>query len=201
MNSCCNNSKIDFANPFRMLFELKSGISPHSNPTRRTLSDMNGMYLDEKTYSEMIENNNPLVYEFYELGAPADSGDVAFGTSTVYSGKVGNEYFMTKGHFHSILDTAEVYFCLSGQGVMLMETPEGDWHVEEFIPGAAVYCPRRYAHRSINTGNEPLVTFFAFRADAGHDYGSIENRGFRKLLIESNGNPIIIDNPNWQSNK
>ena len=42
-----------------------------------------------------------------------------------YPGKVGDEYFMTKGHFHTILETCEVYYTLSGQGAMLMETPEG----------------------------------------------------------------------------
>jgi len=201
MSSKESQIKIDFTNPFRMLFELRNGISPHSAPTRRKLSNMKGMYADINAFSDMVKNEDPLVYEFYELGAPANSGDVAFGTSIIYPGKVGNEYFMTKGHFHSIIDTAEVYLCLSGQGVMLMETPEGDWHVEEFLPGAAVYCPKRYAHRSINTGRIPLVTFFAFRADAGHDYGSIESRGFRKLMIESNGNPMIIDNINWKTNK
>jgi len=200
MNTCCNKNKIDFSNPFRMLFELKNGISPHGDPTRRKLSNMKSMYADTNAFSEMIKNEDPLVYEFYELGAPEDAGDIAFGTSIVYPGKVGDEYFMTKGHFHSIIDTAEVYFCLSGQGVMLMETPEGDWHVEEFVPGSAVYCPKKYAHRSINTGNEPLVTFFAFRADAGHDYGTIETNGFRKLLVEKDGNPIIIDNPRWKRN-
>jgi glucose-6-phosphate isomerase len=201
MSINANNSKIDFTYPFRMLFEFKNGMSPYGVPTQRRLSNMKGMYADIKAFSEMVNNHDPLVYEFYELGAPSDPGDIAFGTSIVYPGKVGNEYFMTKGHFHSILNTAEVYFCLSGQGVMLMETPEGEWNVEEFTPGSAVYCPKRYAHRSINTGNVPLVTFFAFRADAGHDYGSIESRGFRKLLIESNGNPMIIDNPHWKVNQ
>jgi glucose-6-phosphate isomerase len=200
MNFGYDKSKIDFTIPFRMLFDLRSGISPQGKPSQRKLSHMKGMYADLKAYSEMLGTQDPLVYEFYELGAPVDKGDIAFGTSIVYPGKVGNEYFMTKGHFHSILDTAEVYFCLSGQGLMLMETPEGDWYVEEFTQGSAVYCPKRYAHRSINTGDEPLVTFFAFRADAGHDYGSIEKRGFRKLLIESNGNPMIIDNPHWKIN-
>ena len=32
-------------------------------------------------------------------------------------------YFMTKGHFHTILDTSEIYYGLSGHGMMLMETP------------------------------------------------------------------------------
>lgn len=199
MSSCCNRNKIDFNYPFRLLFDLKSGKSLLSSPTQRKLSNMKGMYDDVKAYSEMLEVHDPLVYEFYELGAPEDAGDVAFGTSIVYPGKVGDEFFMTKGHFHSIIDTAEVYYCLSGQGVMLMETPEGAWHVEDLIPGSAVYCPKRYAHRSINTGSEPLVTFFAFRADAGHDYGTIETNGFRKLLVEKDGNPIVIDNPRWKS--
>ncbi len=71
---------------------------------------------------------------------------------------------MTKGHFHTILDTGEVYYCLAGQGAMLMETPEGEVSLVEMKPGEAVYVPPRWAHRSINTGKEPLVTFFAFLA-------------------------------------
>lgn len=198
MSSGSNGNKINFSNPFKMLYDLKSGLSPKNEPTRRKLSNMKNMYDDTDAFSEILKSSDPLVYEFYELGAPDDTGDVAFGTSIVYPGKVGNEYFMTKGHFHSVIDTAEVYLCLSGKGVMLMETPEGDWHAEEMIPGSAVYCPKRYAHRSINTGNEPLVTFFAFRADAGHDYGTIETTGFRKLLVEKEGNATIVDNPRWK---
>ena len=59
--------------------------------------------------------------------------------------------------------------------------------------------PERYAHRSINVSDtEPLRTFFVFRADAGHDYGTIETKGYRKLLVEKNGEPTIIDNPKWK---
>jgi glucose-6-phosphate isomerase len=58
--------------------------------------------------------------------------------------------------------------------------------------------PARYAHRSINVSpDEPLKTFFVFRGDAGHDYGSIERKGFRKLMVERDGAPAIIDNPKW----
>ena len=99
-------------------------------------------------------------------------------------GKVGDEYFMTKGHFHTILDTGEVYYCLSGHGYMLLESPEGDWSLQEMTAGEAVYVPKRYAHRSINIGDTPLVTFFVFRGDAGHDYGTIETKGYRNLVVE-----------------
>ena len=146
----------------------------------------------------MVADHNPLVYEFYELGMPADAGDLAFGTSITYPGTVGGEYFMTKGHFHSILETAEVYYCLQGHGYMLMENPEGKWDYQEVTPGNAVYVPKRFAHRSINIGNDPFVTFFCFRGDAGHDYKTIETTGFRKVVVEKDGKPEIINNPGWE---
>jgi glucose-6-phosphate isomerase len=105
---------------------------------------------------------------------------------------------MTKGHFHTILETAEVYYTLSGEGGMLLENPEGDTSFQVLSPGRAVYVPPRYAHRSVNTGKVPLVTFFAFRGDAGHNYGAIETKGYRKLVIEgTNGTYEIINNPKW----
>ena len=126
------------------------------------------MYADGEACDALIAADDPLVYEFYEMGLPEEPSEIAFGASITYPGKVGDEYFMTKGHFHTILETAEVYYCLSGQGMMLMENPEGEWEARELTPGSALYVPARYAHRSINTGSDgPLVTFFAFRADAG----------------------------------
>ncbi|MBX6381423.1 MAG: glucose-6-phosphate isomerase [Microbispora sp.] len=179
-------------------FDLVSGLTADRPSLRRRLSDMAGMYADVEAARAQVEKDDVLVYEFYDMGVPETSGDVAYGTSITYPGKVGDEYHMTKGHFHSVLDTGEVYFCLRGSGYMLMENPEGDWQAAEFKPGQAVYVPRRYAHRSINTSaTEPLITFFAFPGHAGHDYGTIETRGFRKLCVERDGKPVFIDNPRW----
>lgn len=125
-------------------------------------------------------------------------GVLQFGTTILYPGKVGEEYFMTKGHFHTILDTSEIYYGLSGHGMMLMETPEGQVDWKEIGPGEALYVPGRWAHRSINTGTEPLVMFFVYRGDAGHDYGTIEEKGYRKLVVERDGRPAVIDNPKWK---
>lgn len=183
---------------FSLFFDADTGLVPGRSPTQRRLSAMKGMYADAVAFDAAVAAGDPLVYEFYELGLPAHPGDLAFGTSIVYPGKVGNEYFMTKGHFHAVVDTAEVYHCLRGQGRMVMQSPEGEPDVQTFTPGTAVYVPRRFAHRSVNvSAAEPLVTFFVFRADAGHDYGSIETRGMRKLVVEQNGKPITIDSPKW----
>lgn len=181
-------------------FDLTNGLSPDAKPIQRRLSEMAGMYADEAVRGAMTEQDDPLVYEFHDLGVPERPGAIAYGTSIVYAGKVGDEYYMTKGHFHSILETAEVYYCLQGRGVMLMESPEGDWEAQELTRGGAVYVPERYAHRSINThATDPLITFFAFRGDAGHDYGTIESQGFRKLVVERAGQVEYIDNPRWRS--
>lgn len=184
--------------PFALDFDLTTGLSKARQSTKRPLSKMKGMYADNTAFEAAVQNNDPLIYEFYELDLPETAGDLLFGTSILYPGKVGNEYYMTKGHFHTILETGEVYYCLSGNGAMLMENPEGDWDIQYFTPGQAVYVPPRYAHRSINLGNDPLVTFFTFRADAGHDYGTIETKGYRKLVVEKDGKPAIIDNPKWK---
>ena len=43
-----------------------------------------------------------------------------------------------------------------------------------------------------------MVTFFCFRGDAGHDYGTIETKGYRKLIVEQDGKPVVVDNPKWK---
>ena len=194
-----NTEKFDWAKGFTVDFDLMTGLSDTAESSKRTVSSMRGVYADDAAAERLIAGGDPLVYEFYELGAPGTPGDLAFGSSIVYPGKVGDEYFMTKGHFHTILETAEVYYSLKGHGYMLLENPEGDWRAQALTPGKTVYVPPRYAHRSINVGDTPLVTFFCFRGDAGHDYGTIETKGYRKLLIERGGAVQIIDNPKWNS--
>ena len=182
---------------FSVDFDLHNGLSKTGETTKRRLSQMRDAYSDSAAVDKVLESKDPIIYEFHELGCPERKGDLAFGTSIVYAGKIGTEYYMTKGHFHTILDTAEVYFTLSGEGYMVMENPEGDTMEMPLKKGEALYVPRRYAHRSVNTGKEPLVMFFTFEADAGHDYGTIETKGYRKLIIEENSAPKAIENSRW----
>lgn len=180
-------------------FDLTTGLSQSRKPLQRFLSNMKGIFSDEAALAAAVEKENKLVYEFFDMGVPPSEKEIAYGTSITYPGKVGDEYFMTKGHFHTVLDTAEVYYCLHGHGYMLMENPEGDWEAQELQPGKALYVPARYAHRSINvSATEPLITFFAFPGNAGHDYSTIETQGYRKLLVERDGKPTFVDNPKWK---
>ena len=184
---------------FAIKFNLENGLSPSRKSTRRMLSNMRGMYLDNTALDKILEKNDVCVYEFYELGIPEKPSELAFGTTILYSGKVGNEYFMTKGHFHEKLETAEIYYCTKGYGYLLMEDLDGKVEIQEMTSGISVYVPPNFAHRSINISKtEPFIMFFVFRADAGHDYKTIETKGFRKLVIERDEKPVIIDNPKWK---
>lgn len=166
----------------------------------RRLSSMKGQFADQEAYNALMEKEDPVLYEVYELQRPQEAGELLHGITIIHPGKVGNEYHMTKGHFHQVLETAEIYHCLKGKGVMIMETPEGDWAVETLCPGKILYVPPRWAHRSVNTGNqEDMATFFVYPGNAGHDYKTIETQGFRKLALEANGRLQITDNPRWNS--
>ena len=194
------SENFDWVRGFTLDFSLLDGLTKGAASTVRHLSQMRGMFADEVAEARAIrERGDPIIYEFYELGAPESPGNLAFGTSITYPGKIGDEYYMTKGHFHTILETAEVYYTLSGNGCMLTENPEGDVVLHYLQPGKALYVPERYAHRTVNTGTAPLVTFYAFRADAGHDYGTIEQKGFRRLVLEDDsGAPYLATNPKWK---
>lgn len=188
-------------NPFS--FELNGPEfipSQYDHHIIRRLSSMVGQYLNLEAYQEILAKDDLVLYEVFEIKRPEVAGELLHGVSIVRPGKVGQEYFMTKGHFHTVLDTAEIYYCLKGQGVMVMESPEGDWAIEKLCPGRVLYVPPRWAHRSVNTtGEGELVTFFIYPGNSGHDYGTIEQQGFRKLIIEEAGQPKVIDNPRWKA--
>lgn len=184
--------------PFSVDFDVRTGQSNARQPIRRPLSTLNGYFHDAAAFAAAMSKGDPMVYEYFDMGVPETDGNVAYGTTILQPGRIGDEYYMTKGHFHTVLDTAEVYYCLSGHGGMMMETPEGDVEWREMKTGTCVYVPGRWAHRSINvSAGEPFVLFFAFPGHAGHDYGTIATRGFRKLVVDRDGVPTVVDNPNW----
>ena len=182
---------------FTLDFDLQSGFSQNTETTKRYLSDMEGFYEDSEAVKSILEKENPLIYEFYELGCPEREGDLAFGTTIVYPGLIGSEYYMTKGHFHRKVDTAEVYYVLEGEGYMVMEDPKGTTREIPLGTGEAVYVPRSFAHRSVNTGGAPLVMFFTFAADAGHDYGTIEKKGYHHMICRKDGEAVVMENKKW----
>lgn len=179
-------------------FDINNGVASERKATERTLSQMAGAYQNEDAVKAILAKEDPIIYTFYELDVPEHEGDIAFGTTIIYPGTVGDEYFMTKGHYHNVIDTAEIYYGFQGEGYIITENAEGDVRNFPISQGKAVYVGKAYAHRTVNTGDDPLVCFFAFRADAGHNYKGIEEKGFHTIVLRSReGKPILMKNQKW----
>ena len=185
--------------PFSFLCDSNTGfMDGYDNHIERHLSKLTGMFHDKAAAEEYLkEKGDVKVYEVYEKTIPHRDGELQVCTSITHPGAVAGEYFMTKGHFHARRDTAEIYYCLRGRGYMLMELENGEHFLGEMTPGRAVYVPAHYAHRSINTGKELLVSLAIYPGDAGHDYGSIETSGFKHLVVDKNGKPVTVENPRF----
>ena len=174
--------------------KLEDRVSSFDNHIERRLSELGNLFADAEAYRALLDSGDALVYEVYENTRPAVAGELLSGLSILHPGRVGNEYFMTKGHYHSVRDTAEIYYCLQGKGLLLMENEDGETAVEEFASGRVVYVLPRWAHRSINTSAEDMVTLFVYPANAGHDYATIDTTGFRKRVVDQEGVVTIVDN-------
>lgn len=157
----------------------------------RNASVMRGYYKDIASLEAIIEQNDPLHYETFECEIPQEYGHMIYGLSKLHPGVVGDECFMTKGHYHTIVETGEIYLCLDGEGYMLMKTQDGRFRAEIMTRGGLIYVPPYWAHRSVNTGNTPLTTLFIYPADAGHNYGDITEEGFPKRVFKRNGEVVI----------
>ena len=180
-------------NPFTVNIDLAENVMLEPDIRNvRNASMMRGYYKNNAALEKIIkEGNDPLHYETYERHVPEEYGHLLFCVSKVQPGLVGEEYFMTKGHYHTQMNTAEVYFCLQGQGYMIMKTRDGDFNAQRMTRGAMVYVPPYWAHRSVNTGSEPLTMFCVWPGDSGHNYGDIEKEGFPKRVFKRDGSEVM----------
>lgn len=150
------------------------------------LGDMSGVYRDQDAYAALVAEHgaDTLIYSVEEHRYSNEEGALVIGTSTLLPGRVGEEFAVTRGHIHAVANRAELYYCLSGRGVMLLETVEGETSAIELTPGEAVNVPGHWIHRSVNVGDEPFVTLFSYAADAGQDYAIIgDAAGMGSLIV------------------
>jgi glucose-6-phosphate isomerase len=174
------------------------------NATRRyqkRFADLAGLYADAAAYAALLQElGSTIVYDVWEHRASEAAGDLVFGTSVMRPGRVGDEFFLTRGHQHERADRSEMYYCQAGSGVMLMEHPNGTVRAVPMTPQAIVYVPPHWIHRSVNTGAETLVTVFCYAADAGQDYQVIEDAGGMRARVVSDGAAgwRLVDNPGWR---
>lgn len=122
-------------------------------------------------------------------------GGLFVGITHIHPGTVGNEYFMTKGHFHRIRNRAEIYYGIEGEGMLILMDEQRNTWAERMYPGSLHYIGGHTAHRTANTGSGIFSFGAVWPADAGHDYDTIADHGFSKILIKQNGMPALVDRP------
>ena len=176
-----------------------AGLNGRSDNYEVFLPRLAGVYADGDDYDAQLSlrGAETLVYTVDVHNYNNEEGSLTIGTSTLLPGKVGDEFAVTRGHLHARADRAELYYCVSGRGVMLMDTLDGDTRAIELTPGLAAHVPGHWIHRSVNVGSEPFVTLFCYNGDAGQDYEVIAAAGGMKTLVvdDGDGGWVAVPNP------
>lgn len=173
-------------------------VTPATGRYIKNLSSLRELYEDTAAFDAYIAAHGDVVaYEVVEYRP--EGSDICFGTTIMAPGKIGREYFFTRGHFHAKADRGEVYYTQSGEGVLLLHSRSGETRSVQMRPGVCAFIPPDWAHRSVNTGADKLVFVWMCTIDAGHDYGEVAGRGMRQLSVERNGAAALVANPKYQS--
>jgi glucose-6-phosphate isomerase len=183
--------------PEGVAIDGRSGaVTPETGRYVKRLSELRGIYQDQGAFDRAIAaGNDPVAYEVIDYRK--EESDLAFGTTIMSPGTVGGEYWMTRGHYHERPECGEAYYTQSGEGLLLLESHDGEVRTVEMRPGICAFIPPGWAHRSINTGKCKLIFVWFCQTDAGHEYGEILTRGMRKIVVERNGRYAVIDNPSY----
>lgn len=133
--------------------------------------DLSGVFHDLNAW-QVIPADTP-VYEVEMLDSPQGEGELFVGMTHLHPGLIGDEFYMTRGHFHQRREQGEVYFGIRGSGLLLLQNERGEARLEQVSPGSVHIIPGNTAHRLINTGTEILSALAVWPTVAGHDYRSL----------------------------
>ena len=171
-------------------------VTPSTSRYSKRLSDLRGFFRDTEALEAAIaKRSDAIVYDVIDYRK--EESDLAFGTTIMWPGKVGDEYYLTRGHFHVRRECGEAYYTQSGSGILLLESRAGETRTVEMKPGVCAFIPPDWAHRSVNTGADKLIFAWFCATDAGHEYGEIAERGMRKLILDRGGKAVVADNPRY----
>ncbi|MDI3312094.1 MAG: glucose-6-phosphate isomerase family protein, partial [Thermoanaerobacterium sp.] len=105
---------------------------------------------------------------------------------------IEDECNMTRGHFHQDKNCAEYYFCVEGEGLLLLMNDNSEMWAEKVYPGSVHYIDGKYAHRLVNIGDTVLKVGACWPTTAGHDYDAIEKNEFPYRVYKRNGKVELV---------
>jgi glucose-6-phosphate isomerase len=160
--------------------------------TVRTIGDLKGVFADEAAREAMEQAQVAYRVQAYEPCPEGTPGAVCAATTFLEPGLVGDEYLMTRGHFHINEDRPELEVTIAGEGMLVLMSEDRATRVEPMRPGSVHHVPPRTAHRVANTGSEPLVFVSYWASETGHDYAAIRAHGFSARVRQVDGRPALI---------
>ncbi len=182
-------------------FNPDTGVIEGGESVIRRLSDLKNLFVNKAAFEAALGNGNPVVYTVSTLQPAQGEGQLHLGIGVLMPGRIGDEYYFTKGHLHSWGTAAEFYIGIKGRGMMVLQDESSHKSVVlDLLPNSIVYVPGHTAHRTVNVGNSPLIYFGVYPAEAGHDYGALEKQNFRKVIIAKNNTPTVLDRKDFDVN-
>lgn len=173
---------------------LTGRMSTETGRYQKDLADLRHLFADQVACDELIrQRGNVHVYEVMEYREPGS--DLIFGTTTILPGQVGDEFFMTRGHFHARADLGEIYNTTSGEGLLLLRSRDFQTRSIEMRPGNCAFIPPGWAHRSVNTGTSSLVFFWCCNPASGADYDDVVKHGMGLRAFRDTGRVVLKASP------
>lgn len=146
--------------------------------------DLFGVFHDRDAWQAI--DSGSLIYEVEMLDSLQGEGELFVGMTHLQAGRVGDEFYMTRGHFHQRREQGEIYFGIQGNGLLLLQNEQGAARLEQVSPGSVHIIPGCTAHRLINTGPEILSALAVWPSIAGHNYAALAE-GFALRVVELDG--------------
>lgn len=141
------------------------------------LSKIRDLFKYQDEIKRILEKDDLIIYETYYPDIEENEMYLFYGITKIHPGRIGKEFFMTRGHIHKPEVMSETYTCLSGKGMLLVQKDKKIKKIP-MTPGTIAYVGPYSMHRTYNTGNEPFIFITSIRADYMHDYSILENPGF-----------------------
>ncbi len=164
---------------------------PGVKESARSLGAIKGYFADEAAAAELSDRVAYRV-QAWEPKPEGEPGAVCCATTFLEPGLVGDEYFLTRGHFHADADRPELEVTISGDGWLVLMTEDRETRVEKMSPGSVHHVPPRTAHRVANVGAVPLVFVSYWASETGHDYQTIIDHGFSARVRQVQGAPALM---------
>ncbi|MCW2808874.1 MAG: glucose-6-phosphate isomerase [Marmoricola sp.] len=180
--------------PLLVTMDIAAGRMSPPGPTMvRRMADLEGLFADQAAWARSVESDNPVVYEVSSSPVPEVPRELPHSITTIFPGACSNELYMTKGHQHPD-PQGEIYLGLSGVGGLLMyDGTRTEWL--EMRPGTIGYIPPGWAHRSVNTHDEPYRFLAVYPGGAGHDYGWVLKHGMGSRVVARDGGVHLLPDP------